>query len=381
MNRQVIFCLLLLISLGFVGALAGGCQSRAREPRQLAFPTFQAAAPFPEFQSAAAIPERAEGSAPSQFTRALNEQPSAATPAAPESQSVPLGSSMTAQIPPREKDWTWSLADGATLIAHAPNGGRPGALVYVEPFSADIHNHPSTEHLRFQMTVDPELAENYLRLTAADVVLAGRAAAMPPLSRSEAARWAQLLKTRTQGRGLGFRPTRSSFTGWRWVGRNGHEVTVRCSRYLGVWAQPRPWPAPVAAALARLRGEPEKPVSPPGAPAPPFAPAAVPAVAGVSSYLILGSATDRDEETGVHFAILCVREPRCLVYKELTQFLESIQIAEGPQLDRLRSAPPVPFQKLVQETGLEILSGSELPDLSKRNGKPGTGTAPEQVPR
>ena len=81
--------------------------------------------------------------------------------------------------------------------------------------------------------------------------------------------------------------------------------------------------------------------------------------------MILGSATDRDEETGAHFAILCVREPRCTVYKELAQLLDSIQVTDGLLLNRLGPAPPISFQDLAREAGLEIVSTAEMPDTSK----------------
>jgi len=248
---------------------------------------------------------------------------------------------MTSQIPDGE-GWSWSLEEGVTLMTYAPGSGRPGALVYVEAFSPEIHQHPAAEHLRFQSTVDPELAESYLQFAGAGVAWGARAAGAHR-GPSEAARWSQLLKTRTQGRGLGFRPTPGTFTGWRWVGRNAQDVTIRCGRHLGTWREPRSLPASLAKSLAgKLEPSPE-----------------AAAAMGVSASLILGSATDRDEETGVHFAILCAREPRCLVYKDLAQWLASIQIADGPLLERLRSAPPIAFQELVDRSGLKITSSCD----------------------
>ncbi|HKV09339.1 MAG TPA: hypothetical protein VJ725_14445 [Thermoanaerobaculia bacterium] len=313
--------------LSLAAALAAGCQPKAREPRRLPFPTFQAEAPFPEFQIEEGSAPRDRASLPSQFARDLNGRSEGVAPSAPEGRSVPLGNAMTAQIPNQE-GWTWSLDAGATLITYAPRSGRPGALIYVEAFSPELHSHPSAEHLRFQMTVDPGLAESSLRF-------------------SSTRRWSQLLTTRTSGHGLGFRATRGTFTGWRWVGHNAQRVTLRCGRYLGVWAAPRPLPPPLAEALARLRGNAERP-------------APRPAVTPVSAYLILGSATDPGEETGVHFALLCVREPRCLVSEELSKFLASIQVSEGSLLERLRSAPPVSFENLVQDSGLEIMPGARF---------------------
>jgi len=349
-----------LVVLGLVAALAAGCQSKSREPRRLAFPTFQAEALFPEYQSTKGLPERAGASAPTQFAQDLNPEFAGVPASEPEGQNVPLGSAMIARIP-SQGGWTWSLEDGATLIVHAPSAGRPGALVYAEPFSPAIHDHPSAEHLRFQITIDPDLAESYLKLAGAGVLLGGRANPLEAhLSPSEAARWAQLLKTKTLGRGLGFRPTRGTFTGWRWVGRNAQGVTLRCGRHLGVWSEPRLLPAPVLRTFAGRAIELDQPAS--------TLPAAGASSSAVSASLILGSATDRDEETGVHFAVLCVREPRCLAYKELAQFLDSIQTAEGSLLERLRTAPPIPFQDLAQQSGLKLLPSSAMPEVAKLTG-------------
>src|SRR5262245_37944393 len=186
-----------LVVLGLVAVLAGGCQSRSREPRQLPFPTFQAEALFPEYQSAQGMPENRAGSTSTQFARDLNQGLGSGAISEPEGQSVPLGSAMTGVIPNQE-GWTWSIEDGATLIVYAPGAGRPGAMVYAEPFSPEIHDRPSAEHLRFQATVDPDLAEGYLRFAGAGTLFGGKASPLGDhLSPSEAARWAPLLKTRT----------------------------------------------------------------------------------------------------------------------------------------------------------------------------------------
>lgn len=355
MNSQRASPLRRLFILGLTILLGAGCQSEPREPRRLPFPTFRAEAIFPEYQSAKGL---AEGTAaPTRFARDLNGPSGGGAAAEPDGQSVPLGGAMAARIPNRE-GWTWSLEEGATVITYAPGAGRPAALVYAEPFSPAIHDHPSAEHLRFQATVDPELAEGYLRFAGMGDLLGGRAQPLGfRLGPGEAARWAQLLKTRTLGRGLGFRPTRGTFTGWRWVGRNAQGVTLRCGRHLGVWSEPRPLPAPLAEALGK-GSEPQKPM----------APSMATAGAGVSASLILGSAADRDEETGVHLAVLCVREPCCLVYKELAQLPDSLQIAEGSLLERLRSAPPASFQDVAQQSGLKLLPSSEMAEIAKLTG-------------
>ncbi len=268
MNSPIASARRRLAALALAAALAGGCQPAAREPRRLAFPTFRAEPLFPEYQSAARA--RRAGEPTTQFARDLNAMPSGTASAEPDAQNVPLGRSMIAQIPDKE-GWAWSAAAGATLVTYSPDGARPGALIYAEAFSPLIHEQPSAEHLRFRLTV---------------------------------------------ALGLGFRPTRGSFTGWRWVGRNDRGIPLRSGRYLGLWGAP--------------------------------------GSSAVSASLILGSATAPDEETGVHLAVLCVREPSCLAYQDLAHFLASVETAETSLMERLRATPPAAFADLVRETGLAI---------------------------
>jgi hypothetical protein len=303
-------------ALALVAALLCGCRPASREPRRLPFPVFRAAQAFPEFRSAAGAAASGRPTAPSRFARQLGARAAEGAAPQPPGRSVPLGGAMIGRIPDRE-GWTWSRAEEVTLIAYSPAAGRPGALVYVEEFSPLFGARPSAEHLRFQADVDRTLAEGFLRL----------AALTAPRDTPRA--------TRTEGRGLGFRPTRGTWSGWRWAGRNAHGVTLRCGRHLGVWGEPRPLPAA------------------PGGAAPGPSPAPAAAASGYAASLIVGSATG-DEETGIHFAVLCVREPRCLVYAELASFLDSIQIADGPLLGRLRTAPPAAFDDLARDAGLAI---------------------------
>ena len=90
-----------------------------------------------------------------------------------------------------------------------------------------------------------------------------------------------------------------------------------------------------------------------------MAPAA--AALEVPAYLVLGSAAAGQEESGVHFAILCVRAPTCLVAQELASFLDSIQIAHPGLVERLLAQSPPAIQDLAQAAGLEILSVEAVP--------------------
>ncbi|HYG62006.1 MAG TPA: hypothetical protein VEL74_05465 [Thermoanaerobaculia bacterium] len=334
--------------------LAAGCGQEPPVPRELPFPVIETAAPFPELAvPAAPAAGPAQESAPrSTFEAALTATPPpdpAATPqppAAPAGLSVPLGGQLLGELPP-DGSWRWSAEGGAVLAVHASGGTRPTALIYAETFTDLVRDRPSEEHQRFRVTVDPAAAEGHLP-TGEPL---RRVAQRTGLSGTEAARFLQLVTTRTGGRGLGFRPAPESFTGWRWVGRNEHGVTLRLARQSGSWAEPPSLPARFAEALARLNGSHG---AAPGA-------SSGGAAGAVPAYLILGSVTDRYEETGVHLAVLCARSPACAEARDLAAFLASIQPAEAGRLERLAAAPSAGFADLARELGVEILPADQVP--------------------
>lgn len=352
-----------LLTLG----LAAGCGPEPPQPRELPFPVIETAAPFPELAvPAAPTAEPAQGSAPrSAFEAALTvapaPDPAAAPqpPAAPARLSVPLGAQLLGELPP-DGSWRWSAEGGAVLVVHGSGGARPTALIYAEAFTDMVRDRPSEEHQRFRVTVDPAAAEGHFPLGEP----LRRVEERTGLSGTDAARFLQLVTTRTAGRGLGFRPAPESFTGWRWVGRNEHGVTLRLARQSGSWAEPPALPARFAEALARLNGA--------GATPPPAASSAG-ASNAVPAYLVLGSVTDRYEETGVHLAVLCARSPACAEAQDLASFLASIQPADAGRLARLAAAPLSGFADLTREVGIEILPADRVPT---REGLAGGGETP-----
>lgn len=339
----------------FLLILTAGCGQEPSRPRELPFPSVETRAPFPELAASVAGETPRQGGE-SDFERALRGDAQPAAPAAPAeaaAQSIPLGGQILGELPAGSA-WRWSTGGGVTLIVHAADAGRPAALIYAESFSSKIHDRPSEEHHRFQVAVDPERAERYLDAgTGWELIADGPARQMGTrigLDRDETGQLVQLLATRTRGRGLGFSPEPGSFTGWRWVGRNAHGVTLRLGRHSGSWAELRPWPAELAKAMANLAG---------GEAETGGAPAA--SSAGVPAYLVLGSATDRYEQSGVHFALLCARSPECAVAEDLAAFLASFQPAEASRIERLISSPPNGFEDLAREVGLEIRGVAEVP--------------------
>jgi hypothetical protein len=336
--------------------LIAGCRQEPPRPRELPFPVIETRAPFPELALPAAAGPEPDAGAPrsSAFDAALAGPPAEpvapAEPTAPAKQSIPLGGQLLGELPP-DSSWRWSTEGGAVLIVHSSGGGRPTALIYVQAFTDDIRDRPSEEHHHFQVAVDPGIAEGHLLI---DMPLR-QVEKRTGLERRDAARFVQLVTTRTAGRGLGFRPVPESFTGWRWVGRNEHGVTLRLGRHSGSWAEPAPLPARFVQALARLDGTSSgSPTPNPGA-SPARGSSAVPA------YLVLGSVTDRYEETGVHLAVLCARSPQCAEAEDLAGFLASIQPADAGRLERLASAPPAALTELARAAGLEILPADKVP--------------------
>jgi len=343
------------LALGLV--LVAGCQTRAGrqrppQPRELPFPSFEERAPFPEYERAAAARARAAAEPETALQRELAQ--AAPASADPERQRIPIGATMTAAIPTGD-DWAWATADGVTIASYGAADRPPSALVYVEAFSPEIRQHPALEHLRFQATVSPELAEGYLELATARAFLGGAPRSLARKARLELARGVALMATRTRGQGLGFSPTRGTFTGWRWVGRNVRGVTIRCGRHLGLWTKQGPMPEAVVAALRQASPAPV-PWQSPGPVAAASSPG--PSAAPLSAYAVLGSVTDRDERSGAHFVMLCMQEPKCRAYRELADFLGSIELVEPTTAAQVVTAAPMRFTELMERVQLSLSDSS-----------------------
>ncbi|HEV2855474.1 MAG TPA: hypothetical protein VHC97_21960 [Thermoanaerobaculia bacterium] len=328
-----------------LASLLCGCGDRP--PRRLPFPVFEARSPFPELADA-------QPGSPSEsaFAQALGG--TAGTEARkPPVQSVPLGNRLAGELP--AESWTWSSDPGLTLAVHRGPGGTD-ALIYAEGFSPRMLSSPSAEISRFQRTIVPEGVDDLIDPRSLDGLrsggLARRIARGSGMGMAEAARLAQLLRTRTAGRGLGFHPGPGGATGWRWVGRNGQGATLRLARVSGTWGRQRNLPAGLVRGLARLpQAAPELAGVAEWLARAPETGSAVP---GGPAYLLIGSVTDEYEAAGAHLAILCAGIPRCPVAEDLAAFLGSIQIGDPGRLERLRDSQAAPAD-LAREEGIEIL--------------------------
>ena len=324
-----------------LASLLCGCGDRP--PRRLPFPVFEERSPFPELADAQPV-SRSE----SAFAQALGGTPGTAVKAPV--QSIPLGNRLAGELP--EESWIWSSDPELTLAVHRGPGGTD-ALIYAEGFSPLMLLSPSAEISRFHRTIVPEGVEDLIDPRSLESGgLARRIARGTGMGMADAARLAQLLRTRTAGRGLGFHPGPGGATGWRWVGRNGQGATLRLARVSGTWGRQRSLPAGLARGLARL-------------------PQAAPELAGVADWLartpetggavpggpadlLIGSVTDEHETAGAHLAILCAGIPRCPVAEDLAAFLGSIQIGDPGRLERLPDSQAAPVD-LAREEGIAIL--------------------------
>ena len=338
-------------------ALALGCGGD-RPPRKLPFPAFHAEALFPDLAEAEGT--RSQASKESLFERSLGGAGGAAAEQKePPRQSVPLVDRFSGDLPGGldASSWTWSNDSGATLVVHRISA-RADALIYAEVFSAEMASHPSEEIRRFERTVVPDLVDPLLDWRSVESLLDGslarRVSRGTGLNGPQAGRLLQLLATRTAGRGLGFHPGPERDSGWRWVGRNRQGITVRMSRFPGIWGRQRSLPADLAKGLPRLaQAAPELAkiadwlFRPPGASgtAPPEGPA----------YLWLGSVTDEHEMVGAHLALICVQTPQCSVAADLAAFLGSLRIVDPGSLKNPEGGAHDTLAELARREYLEIL--------------------------
>jgi hypothetical protein len=359
------------------GFLAAGCGDG--KPRKLPFPRLDARAPFPEL---AAQPE---GGAPAAQRRtSFADRLSPAAPAAtgesgkgPAARSVPLGGQLTGEIPV-DAAWSWQpVEDGVTLIACRPDGGRIAALVYAEAFPARMQSAPSEEIQRFELTVNPEGNEQRLTPSAAAGVLKNglihQLARGTGSGRTESARLLQFLATRTAGAGLGFQPAAGSFTGWKWVGKNGQDITVRLARFTGTWEPQAQLPAGIGQHLEALR---KIPMLSAAAEQLGARPAQGGAAGGVSAYLLVGSATDDSEQAGAHVALLWQHASDTGCVDGLSSFLASLRTGVGSPGPGQPGLGDGQVSDIRDAAGLEILPAKAMVGLDQLQAPAAPATQP-----
>lgn len=310
---------------------------------------------------------------------------------APETQStarsvrnVSLSGVLVGSVP---SDWSCSSEGEMTLISHAGIGGAPDALIYIQGFSDRAESRPTAEVNRFYQAVDPTLASGWLRMweeLEAQTLRLASALAMPEWQVLDAL--GRLLSP-TLGRGLGYEPWRGTFTGWKWLGRNEHEVFLRLGRSRGEWGPQGELPRRVRALLEELAVESARLEELLWEPALGLVPPTT------AAYQVVGSAA-LEVDRGVHLAILCRQTPECEVRDDLVRFVESLRPPEAG-LDPACRPGLVDFAleiglQLVPEAGQELARevrramaalAPEEADVTDSAGAPTSGGATEPEPR
>jgi hypothetical protein len=356
------------IAMVFAAALCvAGCSER--EQRELPFPTFEARAPFPELSGRSAGSKGGESgaSAQSDFERAISESreeadsdEQAADASTIKWQEVPLAGGLVSSIPLEFEQWEWSSQGRVTMVTYRDAGDeRPQALIYVEEFSPIIRSLPSAEMRRFQQTADPRLVP--------ELSLPGMAGgAMQQLSQETGVDMGRLgdaigrATSHTMGLGLNYASSEDTFSGWRWVGHNPHDVEIRLARTSGHWlARPLVDPS-VSGTFAEITER----VSGLGEVQRRYDEAVVDGRVGSTSgwpaWMLIGSAvTGRD--SGAHVAIICKASPDCPVAAELSEFLARMRPAGPGTLDTLRSQSSQPqLDDFADELGLPFVPTDDL---------------------
>jgi hypothetical protein len=342
-----------LAILVLIAATLSAC-NQERAARELPFPELVATGPFPELTESRRTKSDDGAGSQSAFERAISravrgdgdaeEAPTVAL------QTVSLAGRLVADVPLRFDEWRWSAAGHRTVIVHQLTGEAPDALILVEPFGPLMGRFPSQEMRRFQNGLDPSVAGSIdpLAMAVDQLAMNNPEAASQAMAMLGAYR---ALSSPTYGLGVGYQTTRKTFTGWRWIGKNDGGVTIRMARSQGTWgAQPPPGSDVIRAFDLMAQNTPEfeefaryfrelrehltreqarTPVRP--------------------ASLIVGNATT-DHKSGLHFAILCTN--RCLVARELADFLTSIRLAGPGESVHLRPQPGDDPDQFARDMGL-----------------------------
>lgn len=268
---------------------------------------------------------------------------------------VPLSGMLVGSVP---SEWSCSSQGEVTLISHAAaSGGAPDALIYIQRFSDRALSRPTAEVNHFYQAVDPTLSSGWLRMweeLETDSLRLASGLAMPEWQVLDAL---SRLTSPTLGRGLGYEPRRGTFTGWKWLGRNEHEVFLRMGRSQGEWGPQGELPQRVRALLEELAVESMRLEELLWEQTPDLVPPTT------AAYEVVGSAS-LEIDLGVHLAILCRQTPSCEVKDDLVRFLDSIRPSNSGVVSACRSG----LSDFAQELGLQMVpeAGKELAQEVRR---------------
>lgn len=351
--------------------------NQERQERTLPFPEFIESGPFPELTEGGRRAQQGQvAGSQSAFERAISRALDGASDAeeAPtrQLQTVSLAGRLVADIPLRFDEWQWASSSHRTVIVHQLTGESPDAIIVIEPFGTLMNRFPSQELRRFQNGLDPTVAGGldpiamaFEQLALADPEVAALVQTLSGAFRA--------LNSPTYGLGIGYQTTPKTFTGWRWIGKNPHDVTLRMARSRGLWGpQPPPGRNVVQSFEVLARNAPE------------FAEHAT-YLAELqehlsrnqlstpirTSYMIVGNATV-DGKSGLHFSILCEASPRCPVARELADFLSSVRAPGSGESVHLRPQGSQDPDEFAGERGIyfaqpdHVMSAEQLGGVIQR---------------
>jgi hypothetical protein len=336
-----------------VAILSFGCEGGKRE---LAFPSFDGASVFAVTRESAATAEKGL----SEYERALRAaEARAGADTATRPDPVHVVGRYSSSWPGPMRGWTSARDETAAMFVHTDDRGTVDAWIYAEAFSPAVSSVPSLELGRFVATSAPEL----LGITGPGEGLLEWALSNPTaLEAKLGLSVATMLASRTLATGLAFTVQPSSFTGWKWVGRNNHGVELRLGKAEGrggtvtlstvvvetVRANPQ-FPEAVARTVEVFTQRGAAGSSPPGA-----------------GTITLGNAS-LTEVDGIHLAAVCIGIP-CPVAADLAWFLDEMKVDPTGQVAGETSSAEL--GTLASKAGILLVPAVAIEALRATGGSP-----------
>jgi hypothetical protein len=350
-------------------------------PRQLPFPSYDAKAPFPSLgESKSGKTSSSDGpAAESDYEKAIadslaksdqggeqtddqdgQDEQNGQAPETVKTQDIPLAGSLVSSIPLEFDEWQWASEGRVTMITYRKAGAsQPDALVYVEAFSPLIRTFPSAEMRRFHQTVDPALVPS-LSLPGLTGGLMDKLSQETGVDVARLADGLTRAASHTMGLGLNYRSGKDTFTGWRWVGHNDHDVELRLGRSAGSWHARPDADAGVSNTFSQASQHVSKLEGVKTRYNEVLSDQSGRKDAGWPAWMLLGSAVvDRDR--GLHIAVMCKTTPRCPVAAELSELIADIRPADTGSVEILREqGAKTNLADFAKEQGLPFVEADKL---------------------
>jgi hypothetical protein len=273
------------------------------------------------------------GEAVEEEEQMLGEQPVS-------TQSVSVGGRFMSVLP--AEDWEVANVGSSTFIVHTPPGGEPDAFVYARAFTPLMAKKPVIQTRSFVQGVDPthdvqgsfggiglQVLTHFMGAGGLDMDEMGQCLAS--------------LSSPAGSHGLGFRTNFKRSHGVRWLGESDDGLFYRLARLEGRWSK-EPIKVDCDKALSQLTSLVATQVQAqvPGQMGTELAVAIddyaqemVAPKAGstsMSAQAVVGTVSSSENETaGIHLAVVCVAEPKCVEAESLTRFVEEMHIPSAEE--------------------------------------------------